>query len=272
MDIQDLGKQLDYLETTKSLIKDAIVSKGQPVSTSDTFRSYATKITNISTMNAQAKTVNPSLSQQTIEPDSGYNALSSVTVNAVTSAIDSNIQADNIKKGVTILGVSGKSSVVETDDATASNSDIASGKTAYVNGSKVVGVIVDRRNSGASIVGADVTGTNPYRVTITGTGSSTTEIINSSTSISCEIANNLLASGIGLTADKIKSGVKILGIIGTYTGSSMKEYASTTAMNSDIANISSGEVVKVVDSGVTTFYIKETTMKKLVKEEDTLSP
>ena len=227
---------------------------------------------NVIELNGETKTITPTTSQQVITPSQNKNAITEVTVNAVTSAIDSNIQADNIKKGVTILGVSGKSSVVETDDATATNSDIASGKTAYVNGNKVVGVIVDRRNSGARIAGANVTDTNPYRVTITGTGSSTTEIINSSTSISCEIANNLLASGIGLTADKIKSGVKILGIIGTYTGSSMKEYASTTAMNNDIANISDGEVVKVDDGTTLDYYIKDTTMVKLIKESETISP
>ena len=187
------------------------------------------------------------------------------------------LRADKIKSGETILGVSGKSSVVETDDATAHNGDIASGKTAYVNGSKVVGVIEDRRNSSTSIIGADVTGVNRYRVTITGTGSAITEIIDSSTSIICEITNNSLASGIGLTADKIKQGVTIIGITGTYTGSSVKEYASETAMNDDIANISEGELVKVVESGATSYFIKETidnvpTMTKLVKESETMSP
>jgi hypothetical protein len=37
----------------------------------------------------------------------GYDGLSSVTVNAVTSSIDGNIQAGNIKKDVTILGITG---------------------------------------------------------------------------------------------------------------------------------------------------------------------
>lgn len=79
-----------------------------------------------------------------------------------------------------------------------------------------------------------------------------------------------------ITADKIKSGETILGITGTYTGSSMKEYASETAMNNDIANISEGEVVKVVESGTTSYFIKETidnvpTMTKLVKESETMS-
>ena len=54
----------------------------------------------------QTKAATPSTSSQTIEPDSGY-ALSSVTVGAVTSSIDSNITQNNIKAGVTILGVQG---------------------------------------------------------------------------------------------------------------------------------------------------------------------
>lgn len=55
----------------------------------------------------QSKSVSPSKSQQNVSPDSGYYGLSGVTVGAVTSAIDSNIQQGNIKKGVTILGVTG---------------------------------------------------------------------------------------------------------------------------------------------------------------------
>lgn len=55
----------------------------------------------------QDKTVNPSTSQQVISADSGYDGLDEVTVNAVTSSIDSNIQANNIKRGVSILGVTG---------------------------------------------------------------------------------------------------------------------------------------------------------------------
>ena len=55
----------------------------------------------------QSKNVNPTTSTQTITADGGYDGLSSVTINAVTSAIDNNIQAGNIKKDVTILGVTG---------------------------------------------------------------------------------------------------------------------------------------------------------------------
>lgn len=58
---------------------------------------------------------------------------------ASATAIDSNISSGNIKAGVSICGVAGKSSVVDTGDATATASQIASGQSAYVNGSKVVG-------------------------------------------------------------------------------------------------------------------------------------
>ncbi len=55
---------------------------------------------------SQDKTVTPTTSEQTITADSGK-VLGTVTVSAVTAAIDDNIVAGNIKDGVTILGVTG---------------------------------------------------------------------------------------------------------------------------------------------------------------------
>lgn len=55
----------------------------------------------------QDKTVTPSTSEQTITADEGKDGLGTVTVSAVTAAIDENIIAGNIKSGVTILGVAG---------------------------------------------------------------------------------------------------------------------------------------------------------------------
>lgn len=46
-------------------------------------------------------------SEQTIEPTEGKNGFTSITVNPVTASIDANIIAENIKSGVTILGVEG---------------------------------------------------------------------------------------------------------------------------------------------------------------------
>lgn len=55
----------------------------------------------------QAKTAAPATTAQVVTADEGYDGLSSVTVDAVTAAIDANIQPGNIKKDVSILGVVG---------------------------------------------------------------------------------------------------------------------------------------------------------------------
>ena len=62
----------------------------------------------------QDKTVNPAIVEQTIRPDTGYE-LASVTVNPVNSNIDANIVPENIKAGVTILGVTGTADVGTSD-------------------------------------------------------------------------------------------------------------------------------------------------------------
>ena len=56
----------------------------------------------------ESKTVNPSWVDQTITPSANKDALSSVKVNKVTSSIDPNITPNNIKLGVSILGVTGQ--------------------------------------------------------------------------------------------------------------------------------------------------------------------
>lgn len=55
-----------------------------------------------STAAMQSKTVTPSNENQTVRPDSGYDGLSSVTVEG-----DSDLVSGNIKSGVTIFGVAG---------------------------------------------------------------------------------------------------------------------------------------------------------------------
>lgn len=58
-------------------------------------------------------------------------------IEAILSTIE-NLSAENIKAGVTILGVTG----TFTADADATAADIADGKTAYVNGVKITGTAV----------------------------------------------------------------------------------------------------------------------------------
>lgn len=69
-------------------------------------------------------------------PEGYHNGSGSVGIASVEQA---KIVQGNIKSGVTILGVSGSSNVVDTADATATAAQILSGQSAYVKGSKITG-------------------------------------------------------------------------------------------------------------------------------------
>ena len=61
----------------------------------------------VTELKGQEKQIIPKTTKQIIVPDTNYNAITKVTVDAVTSSIDSNIASNNIKQGIEILGVSG---------------------------------------------------------------------------------------------------------------------------------------------------------------------
>lgn len=66
----------------------------------------------------EEKTVEPKKLDQAVVPSTGKNGLSKVTVKGVTSAIDANIQPENIKKDVQILGVTGTMEAGDLEEAT----------------------------------------------------------------------------------------------------------------------------------------------------------
>ena len=63
-------------------------------------------------------------------------------LNDILEDKNANLTPDNLRKGVTLLGVTGNlSSGIDTSDATAVASDILAPKSAYINGQKVTGTI-----------------------------------------------------------------------------------------------------------------------------------
>ena len=103
-----IASKLETISDSLSDIKTAIIAKGQTPSGDIT--TYATAIGNISSGSSPVispLSVTPTTSSQTITAPSGTDGYSPISVSAVTSSIDSNIVAGNIKNGVSILGVTG---------------------------------------------------------------------------------------------------------------------------------------------------------------------
>lgn len=158
-----IASEISRLQGAKAAIKTAIEGKGVTVSSSATLDDYADLIDDITTTpSLQSKTATPSTSEQTITADNGYDGLSQVTVSAiqtetksatpttssqditptsgkyltkvtvgaVTSSIDANITAGNIKSGTTILGVTGNytgaSATVATTTKAVGTSNVSS--------------------------------------------------------------------------------------------------------------------------------------------------
>lgn len=157
----------------------------------------------------QSKSVNPAVTSQLVEPDSGYDGLSSVSVGAVTSSIDANIQQGNIKAGVQILGVIG----TYTGGTVNLQSKTVNSSTSQQT------VTPDSGYQGLS----DVT-VEPYVLeskSVTPTTSQQTIQPTSGKDGLSQVVVGAVTSSIdaNIQAGNIKKDVQILGVTGTYEGS-----------------------------------------------------
>ena len=98
-----IASEIERLQGAKTDITTAIANKGVTIPAGTTLDGYDDYIAQIQSGGTyQSKTVTPDASGQTVSPDQGYDALSSVVING-----DQNLVAGNVKKDVTIFGVTG---------------------------------------------------------------------------------------------------------------------------------------------------------------------
>lgn len=104
--MSELTNLATMIQSIKNGLKTAIRSKGVTVSDSDPFTSYPQKVSDIEpTINTL--NVTPSTQSQIINVPTGVHGFNPVNVTAVTNTIDQNITSNNIRNGITILGVTG---------------------------------------------------------------------------------------------------------------------------------------------------------------------
>ena len=80
-------EHLEFVDGPLNLIAKSVTANGTYSASSDNADGYSSVTVNVPTGGAtlQSKTVTPTTSQQTVQPDSGYDGMSSVTVNAIPS-------------------------------------------------------------------------------------------------------------------------------------------------------------------------------------------
>ena len=110
---------------------------------------------------------------------------------------------------------------IDTSDADATEENIEKGKTAYVNGLKVIGTLADAGGSADIMVSADnisVGNQRGYDCVSTKYTNSGKKIHKDGWYVNQHMKFEDLAPALGVTADKIVAGNTILGVEGTATG------------------------------------------------------
>lgn len=143
------------------------------------------------------------------------------------SSVDADLTSGNLKSGITLFGVSGHSNVVDTSSGDATASHILTGKKAWVDGNEITGTV----SAGNNVTGADgqLTFTIPDGL---------------------YAGNTATAHDTDLTAENVKNGVDIFGVMGTDTGI-VGNVQDTSSGDALAAEILSGKKAWVDGSEVT---------------------
>ena len=103
----NLREKIELIKDAKDDMREALISKGSTPSGDIT--TYADAIMNINSPGrATTATITPTTTSQTLYPTGNYTRFDKVIVDPVTASIDPNITANNIVRGIKILGITGE--------------------------------------------------------------------------------------------------------------------------------------------------------------------
>lgn len=156
-------------------------------------------------------------------------------VDAINEDKTNNLKPENIRSGVTILGISGTlEGGIDTSDANATAEDIAINKTAYVNEEKVEGSIQVIENGYSKEIQLSETNNIPAsnKFELTGTNKSNL-ILRNGAKVRIPISYNSVVTAMKITSDKIKSGESIFGVEG-----------NQSVVDTSDANVTSDDIVQ----------------------------
>lgn len=200
-----------------------------------------------------------------------------ILVDNATTASAIRLTADIIKKGETVLGLTGTLEIgVDTTDSNALSSDLAYGKSAYVKGVRVVGTIPEIE---AEDYTTATTIKNENGIQIL---ADKKVILNEGAGITVDTAS--ACTSLDITADKILYGKSILGVSGTATQTSSSQSPVTASdilsgktafvngkaitgnVPTSISTVSSSDNITATSTNIT---IKPFTRRTFIENTDT---
>lgn len=180
-----------------------------------------------------------------------------MTIDLVTQM---GITADKIAAGNTILGVEGTSAGLDTSDATATASDLAEGKTAYVGGEKITGniyTVISGRSVGIKqetiATGWETPAGSTEKIpTITFRRKRTDDLLlKTGSTLEMYAYQPDVATKLGITSDMIVIGNTILGVEGTATELDVTKTEIWDTTNNDV-QVGASRVEIISDRAVIT--------------------
>lgn len=209
----------------------------------------------------QAKTATPTTSAQTVKPDSGYDGLSQVTVNAMPTATQATPSITVSSAGlITASATQSAGYVVSGTKSATKQLTVQAAKTITPSTSSQTAVASGRYTTGAVTVAAiPSTYVKPTATKGATTYTPTTSNQTIAAGTYCSGAQTIKGDS-NLVAGNIKSGVSIFGVAGTYEGSGgggsggggSVETCTVTIENMDTLGMHI--TATLVENGVETIY------------------
>lgn len=223
--------------------EDITVTQNGVYEASEEYTGLGTVTVQVDNVKNQQKTVNPTKELQTVEADDGYTGLSRVTINPITNSVDNNIQAGNIKSGVTILGITGN--LIESNNTqvtvTPSTSQQTITPSGDYNGFSTVSVnavdsSIDPNIIPSNIIsGKEILGVQGSAIELNGAILNVTPTATSQTFTPTAPNNGYTQVNVNgdnnLISDNIVKDVTIFGVTGTYEDRSINNQDKTVTQN-----------------------------------------